>query len=156
VCLLLSSSPELWVASLLTLDQIVGGSDHVLTAKLTLSQEKNGMLIISSKREVCWVALCILIRSKTILLIIYLLRYPKVLLYFGEILCWNLIAVNIKKEAGPISMTFTIPMFNASKLQVNESHNPFSWVRCSCYGGNHFWLLQQMISRCLILLEVCE
>lgn len=25
---------------------------------------------------------------------------------------------NITKEAGPVSMTFTIPMYNASKLQV--------------------------------------
>jgi len=31
----------------------------------------------------------------------------------------DMIAVNIKKEAGPISMTFTIPMFNASRLQVS-------------------------------------
>lgn len=27
-------------------------------------------------------------------------------------------AANIKKEAGPISMSFTIPMFNASRLAV--------------------------------------
>lgn len=67
--------------------KIVGGSDHVLTAKLTLSQERN---------------------------------------------------VNIKKEAGPISMTFTIPMYNASKLQVKylqilkkpkSVNNPHRWVR---------------------------
>lgn len=66
--------------------KIVGGSDHVLVAKLTLSQEKN---------------------------------------------------LNIKKEAGPISMTFTIPMYNASKLQVKylqivkktKSYNPHRWVR---------------------------
>lgn len=49
------------------LRKIVGGSEHILRAKLTLSQERN---------------------------------------------------VNIKKETGPISMNFTIPMFNASRLQV--------------------------------------
>jgi AP-4 complex subunit mu-1 len=66
--------------------KIVGGSEHTLRAKLTLSQERN---------------------------------------------------VNIKKEAGPISMTFTIPMYNASRLQVkflqlvkkSKSYNPHRWVR---------------------------
>lgn len=28
-------------------------------------------------------------------------------------------AGNITKESGPVSMTFTIPMYNASKLQVS-------------------------------------
>ncbi|XP_058088406.1 AP-4 complex subunit mu-like isoform X3 [Magnolia sinica] len=44
---------------------------------------------------------------------------------------------NITKEAGPVSMTFTIPMYNASKLQVrylqiakkSKTHNPYRWVR---------------------------
>lgn len=27
---------------------------------------------------------------------------------------------NITKEAGPVSMTFTIPMYNASRLQVSH------------------------------------
>ncbi|CAK9233170.1 unnamed protein product [Sphagnum troendelagicum] len=66
--------------------KIVGGSEHTLRAKLTLSQERT---------------------------------------------------VNIKKEAGPISMTFTIPMYNASRLQVkflqlvkkSKSYNPHRWVR---------------------------
>ncbi|KAM7257697.1 hypothetical protein ACFE04_013438 [Oxalis oulophora] len=43
---------------------------------------------------------------------------------------------NITKEAGPVSMTFTIPMYNASKLQVkylqiakkSSNYNPYRWV----------------------------
>ncbi|XP_022769054.1 AP-4 complex subunit mu-like isoform X2 [Durio zibethinus] len=44
---------------------------------------------------------------------------------------------NIAKEAGPVSMTFTIPMFNASGLKVkylqiakkSNTYNPYRWVR---------------------------
>ncbi|XP_062099518.1 AP-4 complex subunit mu isoform X1 [Humulus lupulus] len=44
---------------------------------------------------------------------------------------------NITKESGPVSMTFTIPMYNASKLQVkylqiakkSGTYNPYRWVR---------------------------
>jgi len=44
---------------------------------------------------------------------------------------------NITKEAGPVSMTFTIPMYNASRLQVkylqiakkSSTYNPYRWVR---------------------------
>lgn len=44
---------------------------------------------------------------------------------------------NIMKESGPVSMTFTIPMYNASKLQVrylqiakkSKAYNPYRWVR---------------------------
>ncbi|KAL6960188.1 AP-4 complex subunit mu [Sarracenia purpurea var. burkii] len=44
---------------------------------------------------------------------------------------------NITKEAGPVSMTFTIPMYNASRLQVkylqiakkSKTYNPYRWVR---------------------------
>ncbi|KAJ7957789.1 AP-4 complex subunit mu [Quillaja saponaria] len=44
---------------------------------------------------------------------------------------------NIVKEAGPVSMTFTIPMYNASGLQVkylqiakkSKTYNPYRWVR---------------------------
>ncbi|XP_048332207.1 AP-4 complex subunit mu isoform X2 [Ziziphus jujuba] len=44
---------------------------------------------------------------------------------------------NITKEAGPVSMTFTIPMYNASRLQVKylqivkklKTDNPYRWVR---------------------------
>ncbi|KAE8719562.1 AP-4 complex subunit mu [Hibiscus syriacus] len=44
---------------------------------------------------------------------------------------------NITKEAGPVSMTFTIPMYNASRLKVkylqiakkSNSYNPYRWVR---------------------------
>ncbi|CAD6258947.1 unnamed protein product [Miscanthus lutarioriparius] len=44
---------------------------------------------------------------------------------------------NITKEAGPVNMNFTIPMYNASKLQVrylqiakkSKAYNPYRWVR---------------------------
>ncbi|PON93391.1 Clathrin adaptor, mu subunit, partial [Trema orientale] len=44
---------------------------------------------------------------------------------------------NIMKEAGPVSMTFTIPMYNSSRLQVkylqivkkSKTDNPYRWVR---------------------------
>lgn len=44
---------------------------------------------------------------------------------------------NITKECGPVSMTFTIPMYNASQLQVKYlqigkktgTHEPYRWVR---------------------------
>ncbi|XP_077249876.1 clathrin adaptor complexes medium subunit family protein [Tasmannia lanceolata] len=44
---------------------------------------------------------------------------------------------NIAREAGPVSMTFTIPMYNASRLQVrylqiakkSKTYNPYRWVR---------------------------
>ncbi|KAM4129802.1 hypothetical protein ACJW30_01G051400 [Castanea mollissima] len=44
---------------------------------------------------------------------------------------------NIVKESGPVSMTFTIPMYNCSRLQVKYLHiskksktdNPYRWVR---------------------------
>ncbi|XP_050213926.1 AP-4 complex subunit mu isoform X2 [Mercurialis annua] len=44
---------------------------------------------------------------------------------------------NITKEAGPVSMTFTIPMHNVSRLQVkylqiakkSNTYNPYRWVR---------------------------
>mmetsp|Transcript_11250 Transcript_11250/g.21281 ORF Transcript_11250/g.21281 Transcript_11250/m.21281 type:complete len:448 (-) Transcript_11250:450-1793(-) len=44
---------------------------------------------------------------------------------------------SIKREIGPINMSFTIPMYNLSKLQVrylqilnrNKSYNPYRWVR---------------------------
>ncbi|WVZ88711.1 hypothetical protein U9M48_035197 [Paspalum notatum var. saurae] len=51
---------------------------------------------------------------------------------------WNLKkARNITKEAGPVNMNFTIPMYNASKLQVrylqiakkSKTYNPYRWVR---------------------------
>ncbi|XP_010277473.1 PREDICTED: AP-4 complex subunit mu-like [Nelumbo nucifera] len=68
------------------LKKVVGGSEHTLRAKLTLSQESHG---------------------------------------------------NIMREAGPVSMTFAIPMYNASRLQVRylqiekktKTHNPYRWVR---------------------------
>jgi len=44
--------------------------------------------------------------------------------------------VAIRKEIGPISMSFEIPMYNPSNLQVrylriqeNASYNPYRWVR---------------------------
>lgn len=44
---------------------------------------------------------------------------------------------NITRDAGPVSMNFTIPMYNASKLQVrylqiakkSQTYNPYRWVR---------------------------
>ncbi|XP_008219283.1 PREDICTED: AP-4 complex subunit mu [Prunus mume] len=44
---------------------------------------------------------------------------------------------NITKESGPVSMTFTIPMYNSSRLQVkylqiakkSGTYNPYRWVR---------------------------
>ncbi|XP_074263586.1 AP-4 complex subunit mu-like [Silene latifolia] len=44
---------------------------------------------------------------------------------------------NLTKEAGPVTMNFTIPMFNASRLQVkylqiankSKTYNPYRWVR---------------------------
>ncbi|KAK9743402.1 hypothetical protein RND81_03G236500 [Saponaria officinalis] len=44
---------------------------------------------------------------------------------------------NLNKEAGPVSMNFTIPMYNASRLQVkylqiakkSKTYNPYRWVR---------------------------
>ncbi|XP_057442460.1 AP-4 complex subunit mu-like [Lotus japonicus] len=44
---------------------------------------------------------------------------------------------NITKESGPVSMTFTIPMYNTSQLQVkylqiskkSGTHEPYRWVR---------------------------
>ncbi|KAH6803648.1 Clathrin adaptor complexes medium subunit family protein [Perilla frutescens var. frutescens] len=44
---------------------------------------------------------------------------------------------NITKEAGPVSLTFTIPMYNPSRLQVKylqiakktKTANPYRWVR---------------------------
>ncbi|XP_044510251.1 AP-4 complex subunit mu-like isoform X2 [Mangifera indica] len=44
---------------------------------------------------------------------------------------------NIIKESGPVSMTFTIPMYNASRLQVkylqiakkSSTYKPYRWVR---------------------------
>jgi len=52
---------------------------------------------------------------------------------------------NVKKEVGPVSLNFEIPMYNVSNLQVrylriserNKSYNPCRWVRyvtqCSSY-----------------------
>ncbi|KAJ4834358.1 AP-4 complex subunit mu, partial [Turnera subulata] len=44
---------------------------------------------------------------------------------------------NISKEAGPVSMSFTVPMYNVSRLQVkylqivnkSSAYNPYRWVR---------------------------
>ncbi|PKA59504.1 hypothetical protein AXF42_Ash016528 [Apostasia shenzhenica] len=44
---------------------------------------------------------------------------------------------NLTKEAGPVNMNFTIPMYNASRLQVkylqiakkSKTYNPYRWVR---------------------------
>ncbi|XP_031498652.1 AP-4 complex subunit mu [Nymphaea colorata] len=76
------------------LKKIVGGSEHTLRAKLTLSQESHA---------------------------------------------------NIMREAGPVSMNFTIPMYNASRLQVrylqiakkSKTHNPYRWVRYVTHANSY-------------------
>eukprot|EP00850_Spirogloea_muscicola_P012770 SM000084S23106 [mRNA] locus=s84:133800:135919:- [translate_table: standard] len=53
--------------------------------------------------------------------------------------------VNLKKEVGPVSMTFTIPMYNASRLQVrylqimkkSKSYNPYRWVRYVTHANSY-------------------
>ncbi|KAK8646787.1 hypothetical protein V6N13_120561 [Hibiscus sabdariffa] len=53
---------------------------------------------------------------------------------------------NITKEAGPVSMTFTIPMFNVSRLQVkylqiakkSSSYNPYRWYNFCMSCLNQF------------------
>ncbi|KAK7845730.1 ap-4 complex subunit mu [Quercus suber] len=78
--------PKYTTSRNLSINHIVGGSEHTLRAKLTFSPESHG---------------------------------------------------NITKESGPVSMTFTIPMYNASRLQVkylqiakkSGTYNPYRWVR---------------------------
>eukprot|EP00271_Cylindrocystis_brebissonii_P005862 TRINITY_DN18200_c0_g1_i2.p1 TRINITY_DN18200_c0_g1~~TRINITY_DN18200_c0_g1_i2.p1 ORF type:complete len:465 (-),score=75.64 TRINITY_DN18200_c0_g1_i2:341-1735(-) len=74
--------------------KIAGGSEHVLRAKLTLSQER---------------------------------------------------LANVRKEVGPMNMTFSIPMYNASRLQVRylqimkkaKTYNPFRWVRYVTHANSY-------------------
>ncbi|KAK6116163.1 hypothetical protein DH2020_008432 [Rehmannia glutinosa] len=52
---------------------------------------------------------------------------------------------NITKEAGPVSMTFTIPMYNPSRLQVKylqiakktKTSNPYRWVRYATQANSY-------------------
>jgi AP-4 complex subunit mu-1 len=52
---------------------------------------------------------------------------------------------NPKKEMGPISMSFEIPMYNVSQLQVqhlkiverNKAYNPHRWVRCLTHADSY-------------------
>lgn len=76
--------------------QIVGGGEHTLRAKLTFSQEFHGDHL---RHKFSY-----LFSEKNKALLIIL----------------NFILGNITKEAGPVSMTFTIPMYNVSKLQVSK------------------------------------
>lgn len=78
----------------------MGGSEHVLRAKLTLSQERNGeqLQLLHLPESFC-------VRDARI-------DCTAVFMVF---------AANLKKETGPVSMNFTIPMFNASRLQVITS-----------------------------------
>eukprot|EP00850_Spirogloea_muscicola_P019681 SM000196S05373 [mRNA] locus=s196:246080:248219:+ [translate_table: standard] len=54
-------------------------------------------------------------------------------------------AVHLKKEVGPVSMTFSIPMYNASRLQVrylqimkkSKSYNPYRWVRYVTHANSY-------------------
>ena len=49
----------------------------------------------------------------------------------------TIITLAVKRELGPIAMSFEIPMYNVSKLNVrylrisetHKSYNPFRWVR---------------------------
>jgi AP-4 complex subunit mu-1 len=52
---------------------------------------------------------------------------------------------NPRKEMGPISMQFEIPMYNVSRLQVqhlkiierNKAYNPHRWVRCLTHADSY-------------------
>lgn len=77
--------------------QIVGGAEHTLRAKLTFSQEFHGdpkffLFVLSEKKK-----------KKN-----------------HSLITLNFVLGNITKEAGPVSMTFTIPMYNVSKLQASK------------------------------------
>lgn len=56
---------------------------------------------------------------------------------------------NLKKEAGPVSLTFNIPMHNASRLQVRylqvmnkaKSYNPYRWVRYVTHANSYVFRL---------------
>ena len=51
----------------------------------------------------------------------------------------------MRKEMGPISLSFEIPMYNVSQLQVqhlkiverNKSYNPHRWVRCLTHADSY-------------------
>lgn len=53
--------------------------------------------------------------------------------------------MNITKESGPVSMTFTIPMYSASRLQVrylqivkkSRTYNPYRWVRYVTHANSY-------------------
>ena len=55
------------------------------------------------------------------------------------------IGANVRKEMGPISLSFEIPMYNVSQLQVqhlkiverNKSYNPHRWVRCLTHADSY-------------------
>jgi AP-4 complex subunit mu-1 len=52
---------------------------------------------------------------------------------------------NVRKDMGPISMSFEIPMYNVSQLQVqhlkiverNKAYNPHRWVRCLTHAESY-------------------
>ena len=54
-------------------------------------------------------------------------------------------AGNARKEIGPVSMGFEIPMYNISNLQVrylriseqHKSYNPYRWVRYVTQGSSY-------------------
>lgn len=77
-----------------TLKKVAGGAEHVLRAKVTLSQER---------------------------------------------------LANVKKETGPVNMTFSIPMYNSSRLQVrylqimkkSKTYNPYRWVRYVTHANSY-------------------
>lgn len=54
-------------------------------------------------------------------------------------------AGNMKKETGPINLTFNIPMYNSSRLQVrylqimkaSKAYSPFRWVRYVTHANSY-------------------
>ena len=54
-------------------------------------------------------------------------------------------STNVRKEMGPISLSFEIPMYNISQLQVqhlkiverNKAYNPHRWVRCLTHAESY-------------------
>ncbi|GBG73905.1 hypothetical protein CBR_g17619 [Chara braunii] len=57
----------------------------------------------------------------------------------------NIVKANLRKEAGPVSMTFNIPMYTASRLQVrylqivkqSRTYNPYRWVRYVTHASSY-------------------
>lgn len=81
--------------------QIAGRSEHNLRAKLTFSQELYGIHPYIWHKMDDLLLLKLNVQLSSIMYIYFLIG-------------------NMAKESGPVSMTFTIPMYNASRLQVKR------------------------------------